>query len=106
MEYTQTKGERILTEYIIRTGVTHCNKPKSDILNPHVAMAFLNVRCNWRGGVNYPSPGISRVLCHYTNKIPNIITMFLTGSFSTVPMPTFTGDSFTPKFKMAPKNRK
>ena len=32
--------------------------------------------------------------------------MFTRISFSTVPMLTLSGDSFTPKFKMAPENRK
>ena len=32
--------------------------------------------------------------------------MFSMVSSSTVPMPTFTGDSFTPKFNVAPENRK
>ena len=38
-------------------------------------------------------------------KIPKAIPMFLGVSFSTVPMLTLSGDSFTPKFKMAPENR-
>ena len=36
-------------------------------------------------------------------KIPKAIPIFLVVSFSTVPMLTLSGDSFTPKFKMAPK---
>ena len=39
-------------------------------------------------------------------KIPKAMPMFLGVSFSTVPMLTLSGDSFTPKFKMAPENRK
>jgi len=39
-------------------------------------------------------------------KIPKAIPMFSGVSFSTVPMLTLSGDSFTPKFKMAPENRK
>ena len=42
----------------------------------------------------------------YTAKIPKAIPMFSGVSFSTVPMLTLYGDSFTPKFKMAPENRK
>ena len=40
------------------------------------------------------------------DKIPNAIHMFSMVSFSAVPTPTFTGDFFSPKFKMAPENRK
>ena len=39
-------------------------------------------------------------------KIPKAIPMFWGVSFSTVPMLTLSGDSFTPKFNLAPENRK
>jgi len=52
--------------------------------------------------------GVSEVLCHQDR--PNIpmtaILMSSRVSFSMVPMPTFTDDSFTPKLKMVPENRK
>ena len=38
------------------------------------------------------------------DKIPKAIPMFSGVSFSTVPMLTLSGDSFTPKFNMATKN--
>jgi len=70
----------------------------SKILNPSIAMVFFKTYLQL--GV-YDPPGISQVLCHLEIKFQR----FLRVSFSTVPIPTFAGDSFTPKFKMAPKNR-
>jgi len=40
------------------------------------------------------------------DKIPKAIPMFSRVNFSTVHKLTLSGDSFTPKFKMAPENRK
>ena len=40
------------------------------------------------------------------DKIPKTLSMFLGVSFSTVPMLTLSGNSFIPKFKLAPGNRK
>jgi len=57
-----------------------------------------------RGGVNDP-PGVSRTVPP-RDKIPKAVPMFSTVSFAMVPMLTLSGDSFTPKFKMSPENRK
>ena len=58
------------------------------------------------GGGGYDPPGVSRVLCHLEKKNPKAIPMFSRVSFSTVHTLTLSGDSFIPKFKMAPVNRK
>jgi len=57
------------------------------------------------GGINDPQVYIG--FCA-GDKIPKPIglPMFSRVSFSTVLMLTLFGDSFTPKFKMAPENRK
>jgi len=73
-------------------------------VNPSVAMVFLNVRCNCGAGVNDPRCISGSVPPR--DKISKAIPMFSRISFSTVPMLTLPGDSFTPKFKMAPENRK
>jgi len=51
-------------------------------------------------------PGVYSGFVPPRDKIPKVILMFSRVSFLTVPMPTFTGDSFTLKSKMAPKHRK
>ena len=61
---------------------------------------FLYACCKWEG-VNDP-PGVSQGSVPPKDKIPKA-PMFSRVSFSTIPMLTLYGDSFTPKFKMAPK---
>jgi len=67
---------------------------------------FLKCTCILQsgGGVNDP-PGVIRVLCVIEIKFQRLYP-FSRVSFSTVPMLNFSGDFFTPKFKMAPENRK
>ena len=72
--------------------------------NPSVAVVFFKMYFAIGGG-KWPPRCISGSVPPRA-KIPKAIPMFLRVSFSTVPMLTLSGDSFTPKFKMAPENRK
>jgi len=57
-----------------------------------------------RGGGKWPPRCISVSVPH-KDKIPKATPMFSRVSFSTVPMLTSSGDSFTLKFKMAAEKR-
>jgi len=74
-------------------------------LNPSIAMVFFKTYVAIGGGGKWPPRCISGSVPPRA-KIPKAIPMFSGVSFSTVPMLTLSGDSFTPKFKMAPENRK
>ena len=74
-------------------------------INPSAAMVFFKTYVAIGGeGVNDP-PGVSRLLCHLEIKFQRLY-LFSRVRFSTVNMLTLSGDSFTPKFKMAHENRK
>ena len=66
-------------------------------LNTSVAMVFLKRTLQLEGEGKLP-PSVSLVLCYLEIKFQKLYPRFSRVSFSTVTMPTFTDDSFTPKF--------